>query len=78
MRADHIRPGEWKERRNRLGDTFFVDPELVLSAAAFNHWLDCSGVPQLEAALEAANALKRPTQGKLMVPRVMPQPDANC
>jgi hypothetical protein len=163
-RADK-RPGEWKERRNRFGDTFFVDPELVpgtlergfevitaandpvvraalamfvvaevhpfndgngrtarlamnlaLSAAgltriivptvyrddyfsalhalshsvvdeppyprvepyvaalnraaAFSHWLDCSGVPQLEAALEASNALKRPSQGRLGFPKV--------
>ena len=164
-RADK-RPGEWKERRNRFGDTFFVDPELVpgtlergfeliaatndpvvraalamfvvaevhpfndgdgrtarlamnlaLSAAgltriivptvyrddyfsalhalshsvadeppypriepyvaalnraaAFSHWLDCSSVAQLEAALEVANALKRPSQGKLVVPKVV-------
>jgi hypothetical protein len=161
------RPGEWKERRNRFGDTFFVDPErvpgtlekgyeviaatndpvvraalamfvvaevhpfndgngrtarlamnLALSAAgltriivptvyrddyfsalhalshsevdeppypriepyvaalnraaAFSHWLDCSSVPQLEAALEVSNALKRPSQGRLLVPRVAP------
>jgi hypothetical protein len=163
-RADK-RPGEWKDRRNRFGDTFFVDPELVpgtlgkgfeviaatnepvvraalamfvvaevhpfndgngrtarlamnlalstagltriivptvyrddyfsalhaLShsmideppypriepyvaalnrAAAFSHWLDCSGVPQVNAALEASNALKRPSQGKLTLPRI--------
>lgn len=161
-RADK-RPGEWKERRNRFGDTFFVDPELVpgtlekgfeviaathdpavraalamfvvaeihpfddgngrtarlamnlaLSAAgltriivptvyrdeyfsalhtlshsvvdeppypriepyvavlnraaAFSRWLDCSGVAQLEAALEASSALKRPSQGRLTIP----------
>ena len=153
-------PGEWKDRRNRFGDTFFVEPDLVpgtlargfevvaattdpavraalamfvvaevhpfndgngrtarlamnlalsvagltrvivptvyrddyfsalhaLShsradeppypriepyvamlnrAAAFSHWLDCSSVPALEAALAASNALKRPSQGKL-------------
>jgi len=165
------RPGEWKERRNRFGDTIFVEPDLVQGtlekgfevivatndpavraalamfvvaeihpftdgngrtarlamnlalsaarltriivptvcrddyfsalhalshsrpdeppypriepyvamlnrAAAFSRWLDCSSVPALEAALEASNALKRPSQGKLTFPQPNVQEDS--
>jgi fido (protein-threonine AMPylation protein) len=44
-----------------------IEPYLAMlnRAAAFSHWLDCSSVPALEAALTASNALKRPSQGKL-------------
>jgi hypothetical protein len=38
-------------------------------AAMFSQWLDCSSEARMLSALEASQALKHPTQGKLTLPR---------
>lgn len=48
-----------------------IEPYLVMlnRAAMFSQWLDCSSEARMLSALEASQALKHPTQGKLSLPR---------
>jgi len=48
-----------------------IEPYLVMlnRAAMFSQWLDCSSETRMLSALEASQALKHPTQGKLTLPR---------
>ena len=48
-----------------------IEPYLVMlnRTAVFSRWLDCSSEARMLSALEASQALKQPTQGKLTLPR---------
>jgi hypothetical protein len=52
-----------------------IEPYVAMlnRVAAFSRWLDCSNMEALKSALEASNALKKPSQGKLVLP-VTPLP----